>query len=150
MSKKKPDYTKFMRKPAPLLRMSPPTEKDGREPARGPVREEDIPWAEIVEACSPPAPETPAPPKSAQPQHTVEEQPGPAATSGRRSFFAPLDRLCGALERLGPLRARLSRAATGPDLWRATLVPGTGIPPLPAFLVVLVLLFLMIYTGGAR
>lgn len=54
MSKKKPDYTKFMRSPAPL-RLSPPSEGDqgtGPKPISLPkpviTEEEHIPWAEIV------------------------------------------------------------------------------------------------------
>ncbi|MDQ7785405.1 MAG: hypothetical protein RDU20_21150 [Desulfomonilaceae bacterium] len=52
MSKKKPDYTKFMKRPAPL-QMSAPTDRVNTGPVRGPIREEDIPWAEIVEVVEP-------------------------------------------------------------------------------------------------
>jgi hypothetical protein len=49
-SKDKPDYTKFMRKPA-AIRLSPPS--DPGDSGRGPIREEDIPWAEILEEAEP-------------------------------------------------------------------------------------------------
>jgi hypothetical protein len=53
-SKSRPDYTKFMRKPAPL-ELSPPAMRD--EAPR--VLHADIPWAEIIieeEASLPSAP----------------------------------------------------------------------------------------------
>ena len=158
MSKKKPDYTKFMRKPAPL-RMSPPAESDRRGPTRGPVREEDIPWAEIIEECVPPVPELSKP---LHPPVTVEDEPRPA-TSGRRSFFLPLAELAGPLRRyalnMARLAAELTRsgwrmaqschALTESAPWRSTTVPRSGTPPVPAFLVVLVLILLMIYIGAS-
>lgn len=52
MSKKKPDYTKFMKRPAPL-QMSAPTDLVNTGSVRGPIREDDIPWAEIVEVVEP-------------------------------------------------------------------------------------------------
>ena len=52
--KKKPDYKKFMKRPAPLV-LSPPSTDVGsrsRNNARGAsasdLNEEDIPWAEII------------------------------------------------------------------------------------------------------
>jgi hypothetical protein len=158
MSKKKPDYTKFMRKPAPL-RMSPPAENDRRGPTRGPVREEDIPWAEIIEECVPPVPELS---KLLRPPTTVEDEPRPA-TSGRGSFFVPLAqlaspltrsalsmaRLAAALTKSGWRMARSCHALTESAPWRSTPVPSSGTPPLPAFFVVLVLIFLMIYIGAS-
>ncbi|HMK35219.1 MAG TPA: hypothetical protein VK463_09150 [Desulfomonilaceae bacterium] len=48
MSKKKPDYTKFMRKPSPL-ELSPPRPDLDRLPRmRGSDAEDGIPWAEII------------------------------------------------------------------------------------------------------
>lgn len=48
MSKKRPDYTKFMRKPSPL-QLSPPSRDWDDMPGCEPdVKEEDIPWAEII------------------------------------------------------------------------------------------------------
>ena len=63
MSKRKPDYTKFMKRPAPL-QMSPPTERDHGLTFSGPIREEDIPWAEIVDVIEPGLVVTPVPKES--------------------------------------------------------------------------------------
>ena len=49
-SKERPDYTKYMRKPA-AIQMSP--QSDTGDIGRGPIREEDIPWAEIIEVQEP-------------------------------------------------------------------------------------------------
>ena len=64
MNKKKPDYTKFMKRPAPL-QMSPPREADSSSSTRRPVREEDIPWAEIIEVDDPGVVVTPVPEEAA-------------------------------------------------------------------------------------
>lgn len=53
MKSKKPDYTQFMRRPAPL-EMSPPSDRDDSGPSRpgpapkAPAPEEDIPWGEVI------------------------------------------------------------------------------------------------------
>jgi hypothetical protein len=55
--KNKPDYTKFMRKPAPI-QMSPSGDKDSSGSPRRPEatqrpREVDIPWAEVIIEAEP-------------------------------------------------------------------------------------------------
>jgi hypothetical protein len=48
MSKKKPDYTKFMRKPTPL-ELSPPSREKEPLPRHDALEKDDnIPWAEII------------------------------------------------------------------------------------------------------
>jgi hypothetical protein len=49
-SKEKPDYTKFMRKPA-TIQLSPPSDRP--DSGHSSIREEDIPWAEIIEEPEP-------------------------------------------------------------------------------------------------
>lgn len=48
MSKKRPDYTKFMRKPSPLELGPPPRDRDDVPHRVYPDKEEDIPWAEVI------------------------------------------------------------------------------------------------------
>ena len=67
-SKEKPDYTKFMRKPA-AIQLSPPS--DPVDSGRSSIREEDIPWAEIIEE--------PEPPTQAASDWIVEESPSSSA-----------------------------------------------------------------------
>jgi hypothetical protein len=64
-SKEKPDYTKFMRKPA-AIQLSPPS--DPGDSGCGPIKEKDIPWAEIIEEAEPQNQTTPttAPVKTAE------------------------------------------------------------------------------------
>ena len=123
MNKKKPDYTKFMRKP-PSLRMDQSSEGSGQA-ARRPVREEEIPWAEIVEECGDPFSECAKP---SYPPITVEDEDESQAAAYRPALRS-LAHLGTALT---PSRLRTTAFLAGP--------PGL---PLPAFLVVLVLLFLM-------
>jgi len=123
MNKKKPDYTKFMRKPPPLG-MSQSSEPGSRQQVRGPVREEEIPWAEIVEECSNPVS---ASAKPVHPAVVVEDE--------------------GVSETAVPHRQALARfgsALTASKLWTAASLAGPSGLPLPAFLIVLVLLLLMI------
>ncbi len=69
--KKKPDYKKFMKRPAPLV-LSPPSADVGfrsRNNARGTSssdpNEENIPWAEIIFESQPPHRGRFAPPEAA-------------------------------------------------------------------------------------
>jgi hypothetical protein len=125
MSKRKPDYTKFMKRPAPL-QMSPPTERDDGGPIRGPIREQDIPWAEIVEVNEPGIVVTPVPEESV---FRLEGSPDPRAQT---------------------LKSRLWRAAYGLALRSAHAVrvagsaPDTEAPPLPVLVLALVLFLLML------
>jgi|GEM_PF-6135945 len=88
-SKKKPDYTKFMRRPA-ALSLSPPSDPDDFAPqpiaagtAPG-IKEEDIPWAEIIEE-----PETATEPKPSG----IPPEPKPQKESTTRPVAqAPADR----------------------------------------------------------
>lgn len=123
MSKKKPDYTKFMRKPVPL-HMSSPSDLG---PVRGPVREEEIPWAEIVEQCHPRPPEYPKPIQS---PITVEDDSVAQALASR--------------SRLELVR-RVGETVFAAALWRPSPLSAAGVPPLPALLVALALLLLITY-----
>lgn len=123
MSKKKPDYTKFMRKPVPL-HMSSPSDLG---PLRGPVREEEIPWAEIVEQCPPRPPEYPKP---IQPPITVDDDGFSQAPSSRAHLKSV---------------RRLAATVVAAALWRPSPLSAAGVPPLPALLVALALLLLITY-----
>jgi len=94
--KNKPDYTKFMKKPAPLQMSAPP---DGHD--RGPVREDSIPWAEIIEVVPPREASVPQEPHSEVPYaepapgaspvwHHPEAEPGEQA---RPASYGPAARL---------------------------------------------------------
>lgn len=58
MSKKKPNYTQYMKRPAPL-QLSPPSDDDHRPapmpsaPKKDRVLEEDLPWGEVIVEFAP-------------------------------------------------------------------------------------------------
>jgi hypothetical protein len=124
MNKKKPDYTKFMRKP-PSLRMNQSSEAESRQTTSRPVREEEIPWAEIVEECDDPFSECTGP---VHPPIIVEDEDASRTTAHRYARRSS---------------ARLGTALTPSSLWKTASLAGPPGLPLPAFLIVLVLLYLM-------
>lgn len=125
MRKTKPDYTKFMRKPAPL-RMSASSESDPGGPHRAPVREEDIPWAEIIEEQ---VTQSPSRSKPIQQPVVIDEQ-GP-----------PVFRDITSRARVWLRRATL----LGISGLHATVVsPGPEAPPLPVLFLVLLAALLML------
>lgn len=124
MNKKKPNYTKFMKRPAPL-QMSPPQSADQVESVKRPVREQDIPWAEIIEVDDPGIVVTPVPEEAA---FRLEEN-GP--TRGK----ALLGNVWHTLHRFGQwsiVSVRLAGSA-----------PGSNAPPLPVLVLAMMLFLLM-------
>jgi hypothetical protein len=125
MKKDKPNYTKFMRKP-PALRAACSSESDFGGPLPGPIREQDIPWAEIVEEIRPLETDQHKP---VQPPIVIDEDGGIRS----RGFRA----------RLQAIAAKAASTATRPGPI-ADLYPATDSPPLPVLLLAFVVLFLVI------
>ncbi len=114
-SKKKPDYTKFMRRPA-AIQLSPPS--DSEDSGHSAIREEDIPWAEIIE--------------EPEPQGRTTSEPASARPADKSAALQPAE--------ITP--------APAPILWEDHLAPpffSYDAPPLPVLaLAVPLLLVLMI------
>lgn len=125
MSKNKPDYTKFMKRPAPL-KMSAPAERDFGGAYKGPVREEDIPWAEIVEVHDPGIVVTAFPEEST---FRLEAGPGRRAQALTSRFWHTAYGLA-------------SRSAYAVRI--AGSAPGSEAPPLPVLVLALMLFLLML------
>jgi hypothetical protein len=125
MKKSKPNYTKFMRKP-PALRTACPSESDFGGPLPGPIREQDIPWAEIVEEVRQSETDQHKP---VQPPIVIDQEGGISS----RGFRA----------RLQAIAARAASIATRPGP-TADPYPATDSPPLPVLLLAFVVLFLVI------
>ena len=125
MSKTKPDYTKFMRKPAPL-RMNASSESDPGGPHRTPIREEDIPWAEIIEEH---VAQSPSGSKPLQQPVVIDEE-GP-------STFRDI-----ASRGQGWIRRATLHATSG--LHATVVSAGVEAPPLPVLFLVLLVALLML------
>ncbi len=125
MSKRKPDYTKYMKRPAPI-QMSPPTERDPGAPTRGPIREQDIPWAEIVEVNEPGIAHSPVPGEST---FALEKSTG----SRTQTLKSRLWHVARHLAKQSSHAVRVAGSA-----------PDAEAPPLPVLILALVLFLLML------
>jgi len=126
MKKIKPDYTKFIRKPPPLS-ASPATETDCSVPLPGPIRENDIPWADVVQIILPPSVIQERPLQDAI---IIDEDGDRRRRWGGRS---QLQELTSKLYSIFPARVRAEHS-----------YPETDAPPLPALALGLIVLLLML------
>jgi hypothetical protein len=126
MSKKKPNYTKFMKRPAPL-QMSPPSDVDQNRPIHRPLREEDIPWAEIIEVHDPGIIVTPVP------EEATFNLPESTSPPSKRTLASRAWNVAWSLGQHSISAVRLAGSA-----------PGSEAPPLPVMVLTLMLLLLMI------
>ena len=156
MTKKKPNYTQFMRRPAPL-EMSPPSNADDtRARVSSPMRREatpepEIPWGEIIVEFGPDdavplglekTNSSPVVRPAAEPVPAVPDPPAPTASTARPAH-APVDDVIIEGIPVFPEPVPAEAPFLRPEMVEWAF-PGPGAPPLVFMAIAIVLLLCLL------
>lgn len=150
MTRKKPDYTQFMKSPAPLS-MASPSDKEDRPPMSAPAPNnpqsaDDIPWGEVILDADPGKQRKPEASPVQMSKVPASSSP-PTAVSPHQPPLSPRERV---LARTAPVAAEDPiRRSDSPEL-AATLddFAPRGYPPIAVLAIGLAMVLLLFFLTG--